>query len=167
MIRGAPAVGKSTVCKEIMRKFRFDYKIKGAYIEEDNYRKQMQNWGKAAGLETHKNAVEIIESIIIKLLEIQDYEYIFIDGQFRYKEILDMYDDFIKENNHEKFAFQFNLNLEEMKKRDIELRNSKSPDIVELKKDIDAYIPKEIIQIKTSQPIEKTIKQVLNKIGLK
>lgn len=52
----------------------------------------------------------------------------------------------------------------------MKIHNSSDDSIVwkELKKDIDSYIPDDVIQIDTgSQPIENTINQVLEKIGVK
>jgi len=162
-IRGAPAVGKTTITKQILKILKVD-NINCAYICEDDFRKQMQFKYKAKDLIAHQNSVELIKIVVIKLLELDNYDLIFIEGQFRYKEILDKYNTFVSENNFKSIIFQFELDFEEMKKRDVELRDTKSKDVQEVKNDIDSYIPKDAIVIKTKKPIEKTIKEVLMKL---
>jgi len=51
-----------------------------------------------------------------------------------------------------------------MRKRDAELRNTKSEDIEEVKSDVDAYTPKNAVIIKTKKPIDKTIKEILSEL---
>jgi adenylate kinase family enzyme len=164
LIRGAPAVGKTTVTKQILKILKEEYNLSCAYISEDDFRKQMQFKYKANDLIAHQNSAKLIKTIILKLLELDHYDLIFIEGQFRYKEILDKYFKFISENNFESMLFQFQLDFDEMKKRDIELRNTKSKDIEEVKKDIDSYIPEKAIIIDTKRPLKNTIKEVLNKL---
>ena len=163
-IRGAPAVGKTTVTKQILKLLKVEYNLNCAYISEDDFRKQMQFKYKAKDLIAHQNSVELIKTIILKLLELDEYDLIFIEGQFRYREILDKYFEFVSENSFESMLFQFELDFEEMKKRDVELRNTKSNDIEDVKKDIDSYIPEKAIIINTKKPLENTIKEVLNKL---
>src|SRR3989344_6177728 len=154
-IRGAPAVGKTTATKQILKILKVEHNLNCAYICEDNFRKQMQFKYKAKDLIAHQNSVELIKIVVIKLLELDNYDLIFIEGQFRYKEILDKYNTFVSENNFKSIIFQFELDFEEMKKRDVELRDTKSKDVQEVKNDIDSYIPKDAIVIKTKKPIEK------------
>jgi len=163
-IRGAPAVGKTTVTKKILKILKVKHNLNCAYISEDDFRKKMQFKYKAKDLIVHQNSFELIKIVILKLLELDNYDLIFIEGQFRYKEILDKYFEFVFKNNFESILFQFNLDFAEMKKRDVELRNTKSKDIKNVKKDIDSYIPKEAILIETKKPIENTIKEILTKL---
>ena len=163
-IRGAPAVGKTTATKQILKILKVEHNLNCAYICEDDFRKQMQFKYKAKDLIVHQNSVELIKTVILKLLELDDYDLIFIEGQFRYKDILDKYLKFVSENNFESIIFQFELDFEEMKKRDVELRDTKSKDIQKVKNDIDAYIPKDAIIIETKKPLEETIKEVLRKL---
>jgi len=163
-IRGAPAVGKTTVSKQILKILKVEHNLNCAYICEDDFRKQMQFKYKAKDLIAHQNSVELIKTIILKLLELDDYDLIFIEGQFRYKEILKKYLEFVSKNNFDSIIFQFELDFEEMKKRDVQLRDTKSKDIQEVKNDIDLYIPKEAIIIETKKPLEETIKEVLSKL---
>ena len=163
-IRGAPAVGKTTVTKKILKILKVEHNLNSAYISEDDFRKQMQFKYKAKDLIAHRNSVELIKTVIIKLLKLDTYDFIFIEGQFRYKEILDRYEKFVSKNNFESMLFQFELDLDEMKKRDVELRNTKSKDIEEVKKDIDSYIPNNSIIIETKKPLEDTINEVLSKL---
>ena len=161
-IRGAPAVGKTTIIKHILKKLKVEKKLNCAYICEDDFRKQMQFKYKAKDHIAHQNSVELIKTVILKLLELDDYDLIFIEGQFRYKDILNKYIEFVSNNNYESILFQFELNLEEMRKRDVELRNTKSEDIEDVKKDIDTYIPDNAIIIETNKPLEKSIDEVLS-----
>ncbi len=124
----------------------------------------MQFKYKGKDLIAHTNSVEFIKIVILKLLEIDHYDYIFIEGQFRYKEVIEKYQEFISNNNFESLWFQFNLDLNEMKKRDIEYRNVKSKNIEDEKEDIDSNIPENAIIIDTKKPPEDTLKEVLAKL---
>jgi adenylate kinase family enzyme len=163
-IRGAPAVGKTTIVLKLLKLLKDEHKLDCAYICEDDFRKQMQFKYKAKDTAAHMNSAELIKSVIKKLLELDKYDLIFIEGQFRYKEVLDKYTDFIKEQKFKSILLQFTLDFDEMKKRDVELRNTKSKDIEEVKKDIDFYIPPNAIIIQTKKPINETIQEVLLKI---
>ena len=163
-IRGAPTVGKTTITKQILKILKVEHNLNCAYICEDDFRKQMQFKYKAKDLIVHRNSVELIKTVILKLLELDKYDLIIIEGQFRYKKILDKYFEFFSENNFESMIFQLVLDFDEMKKRDVELRNTKSKDIEEVKKDIDSYIPKNTIIIETKKPIEENIKEILIKL---
>ncbi|MCF7866876.1 hypothetical protein K9L67_02850 [Candidatus Woesearchaeota archaeon] len=163
-IRGAPAVGKTTITKEIIKLLKVERHLHCAYILEDDFRKQMQFKYKARDLIAHKNSVELIKTVILKLLELDDYDIIFIEGQFRYKDILDEYAVFLDNNKFDSIMFQFQLDIEEMKKRDINLRNKKSKDIVEVKTDIDSYIPENAIIIDTKNQLDDVIKEVLKNL---
>ena len=94
-IRGAPAVGKTTITKRMLKILKVDHKLNCAYICEDDFRKQMQFKYKAKDLIAHQNSVELIKTVIKRLLELDNYDLIFIEGQFRYKEILDKYAEFV------------------------------------------------------------------------
>lgn len=163
-IRGAPAVGKTTITKKILEILKKEHKLNCAYISEDYFRKQMQFKYKAKDLIVHQNSVVLIKTVIMKLLELDTYDLIFIEGQFRYKEILDDYIKFAFDNKFEYMIFQFELDIKEMKRRDIELRDSKSNDISEIKLDIDSYIPVNVIVIETKNSIDVIIKEMLIKL---
>ncbi len=163
-IRGAPAVGKTTIVLKLLKILKDEHKLDCAYICEDDFRKQMQFKYKAKDMAAHINSVELIKIIIKKLLELDKYDIIIIEGQFRYRQVLDKYADFIKEQKFDSKLFQFNLDIGEMKKRDVELRGTKSKDIEETKKDIDSYTPKNAIIIQTKKPLDETIQEVLSKI---
>ena len=165
LIRGAPAVGKTTITKKILKTLKLDHNLNCAYICEDDFRKQMQFKYKAKDLIAHQNSVELIKTVILKLLELDNYDLIFIEGQFRYKEILDKYNEFISENKFDSILFQFELDLEEIKKRDVELRDTKSKDIQEVKKDIDSYIPEKEIIIETKKSVEYNVKEVIKSLN--
>ncbi len=164
LIRGAPAVGKTTISKVLLYELKTHYKLDCAYICEDDFRKQMQFKYKAKDLPAHMNSVELIKAVINKLLELDKYDIILIEGQFRYKEVLEEYKRFITRKKWDSILFQLELDLKEMKKRDMMLRNTKSPDIEEVKADIDFYIPKNTIIIHTKEPIEVTSKKILDYI---
>jgi len=163
-IRGGPAVGKTTIVLKLLKILKVEHKLDCAYICEDDFRKQMQFRYKAKDMAAHMNSVELIKTVIKKLLELDKYDIIIIEGQFRYKEVLDKYADFIKEQKFDSKLFQFTLDIDEMKRRDVEERSTKAGDIEDVKKDIDSYIPKNAIIIQTNKPIEETIKEVLLRI---
>ncbi len=162
LIRGASAVGKTTISKKILKTLKVDHKIDCAYICEDDFRKQMQFKYKAKDMAAHENSVVLIKTIIQKLMAIDNYQIIFIEGQFRYKNILEKYKKFFEENNFEYKIFQLSLDLEIMKKRDLKHRNSKSEDIEEVKKDIEKYIPKECKIIETKKSVEETVDEIIS-----
>lgn len=164
LIRGAPAVGKTTITKKILKELKVNHKIDCAYICEDDFRKQMQFKYRAKDLIAHKNSVELIKPTILKLLEIDSYDLIFIEGQFRYKEIIEEYRIFIQKNNFESKWMQFELDIEEMIERDINLRNTKSEDIREVKNDIDSFTPKGIKSINTNKEIGEVVQEVIQNI---
>jgi hypothetical protein len=121
----------------------------------------MQFKYKSRDLIVHKNSVELIKMVIKKLIEIDDYDFIFVEGQFRYPEVYDNYVNFLKNNTLKNKWFQFNLNLEEMKKRDVDLRNTKSKNIEEVKKDIDSFTPKGSVIVDTSIEVEESVDKII------
>jgi len=164
-IRGAPAVGKTTATRQIIKTLKTKHNLDCAYICEDNFRKQMQFKYRSEDLAAHRNSFELVKAVILKLMELDDYDLIFVEGLFRYKEIMERYSKFISENNFDSLVFQFELDLEEMKKRDSELRNGKSKkDIEEVKKDIDSYTPDNAIIIKTNKAVDDIVKEVIGRI---
>ncbi|MBI2112618.1 hypothetical protein HYT52_03735 [Candidatus Woesearchaeota archaeon] len=166
-IRGASAVGKTTITKEVLLRLKKEYHLDCAYICEDDFRKQMQFKYKAKDLKAHQNSVELIKTIVLKLLQLDHYDLIFIEGQFRYKSILRKYEQFITDNGFSSVIFQLDLDLNEMKERDLTLRNTKSKDIEEVKKDIDFLVPKTAIIIKTKKPVAESVQEILNKLMIK
>lgn len=164
LIRGAPAVGKTTITLELLKILKTKHGLDCAYICEDDFRKQMQFKYKAKDLIAHKNSVKLIETVILKLLSLDKYDFVFIEGQFRYKDIIQRYFKFAKQNNFPIMLFELKLDLVEMKKRDMTLRNTKSKDIAEVKKDIDSYTHPNSILINTTNSIESTIKIILDRL---
>jgi len=164
IFRGAPAVGKTTIANKILKELKIKHKLDCAYICEDDFRKQMQFKYKAKDLKAHLNSFELIKTVMLKLLELDSYEIILLEGQLRYKQIVKLYEKFAKEQEFEVQMLQFNLNLKEMSKRDVELRGIKSPDIKEVKKDIDAFVPKYAKTIQTDKPVEESVKEVISLI---
>lgn len=166
LIRGSSAVGKTTITKELLKILKTKYSLNCAYISEDDFRKQMQFKYKAKDLIVHENSFEIIKTVIQKLLELDDYDLIFLEGQFRYKEILDKYAKYIKDNNFETTMFQFMCDSDERTRRDTKCRISKgvNPNDANMDGDINSSIPKKAILIDTHKPIEEIIKEVLSKL---
>ncbi|MBI2151389.1 hypothetical protein HYU21_01535 [Candidatus Woesearchaeota archaeon] len=160
-IRGAPAVGKTTITKEVLHELKNKHGLDCAYVCEDDFRKQMQFKYKAKDLQAHLNSVILIKMVVLKLLELDHYDLIFIEGQFRYKPVIDQYKTFVKDNKYSSIFLQFNLGLAEMKRRDDKLRGTKSKDIAKLKKEIDLYIPKGTIIIQTNKSIESSVREVV------
>jgi adenylate kinase family enzyme len=164
LILGAPATGKTTITKALVKMLKLEHTKSCAYICEDDFRKQMQFKYKSSDLEMHLNSVELIKTVIEKLLELDSYDFIFIEGQFRYKQVLEKYVEFFSANNYYYQFFQFDLDIDEMKRRDIEIRQSKSTDIEEVKKDIDACIPDDAIVIDTSKDVAISTMMIVNTI---
>ena len=163
-IRGIPATGKTTITKEVLKTLKLKHKLNCAYICEDNFRKQMQFKYKAKDLDAHLNSVELIKTVTLKLLELDSYDYILIEGLFRYKQVLDKYDIFLKEHKFEYQRFQLELNPSEAKKRDVELRNVKSEDLEEIYQDINKYTPKGTVFLNADRPIEVVSDDLISKI---
>lgn len=142
IIRGAPASGKTTISKNTLKELKIKYKKDCAYISEDNFRKEMQFKYKANDLIAHTNSVKLITTIIKKLIEIDNYEFIIIEGLFRYKEVIESYEKFSKENELKIKWIELKVELKEIKRRDEEFRNNKSnQQIDEIKKDIEKIKP--------------------------
>ena len=165
-IRGSSAVGKTTVTKELLKILKTEKHLNCAYIAEDDFRKQMQFKYKAKDLIVYQNSVELIKAVILKLLELDSYDLIFIEGLFRYGEILDSYFEFISENNFEYLFFQFMCVAKERIRRDDECRVSKgrNPKDLEIDKDVNSSIPDDAILIDTGKSVEETVKEVLSKL---
>ena len=163
-LRGASAVGKTTIAKKVLLELKIVYKIDCAYFCEDNFRKEMQFKYKAKDLKVHLNSVELIKTGIEKLLQLDSYELIIIEGQFRYQQVLQRYEQFLSQKQWKYLIFQLEVDLEEMERRDRECRPTKSPNMEEVKRDIDAFTPENTIIINTLKPIEITSKEILDRI---
>ncbi|MFW5746404.1 MAG: AAA family ATPase [Nanoarchaeota archaeon] len=162
-IRGAPAVGKTTTTKALLHRLKTENGKDCAYICEDNFRKQLQYKYKARDQKTHEISAELIQSLIRKLVSLDSYDYIFIEGQFRYPEIIEKYEAFAKDHHFKRIWFQFELDVDTMKQRDT-ARGAKSPDIEEVKSDIDKHTPPYCTVIQTNQPEKGITEEVLDRI---
>lgn len=162
-IRGASGVGKSTITKQVLKILKTKHKLDCAYISEDNFRKEMQFKYKAKDLIAHKNSVILIKSVITKLLSIDSYDYIFIEGLFRHVEMLDDYISFSKENNFEYLLFQLICDENECLRRDLECRFSKgiNPNDNDVYNEINSKIPNEAQIIDTNNSIEKSVAEII------
>ncbi len=118
LLRGPSAVGKTTIANELLLKLKKENLVNCAFISEDNFRKQMQFKYKAADKRAHINSGVIIFDVINRLLELDNYEVIIIDGLFRYKETIDEYIKFCSKNNYEFLLFQLHAPREIRQKRD-------------------------------------------------
>ena len=58
-IRGAPAVGKTTITQKVLKILKAKHKLNCAYICEDDFRKQMQFKYKTQDLIVHRNSVKV------------------------------------------------------------------------------------------------------------
>lgn len=163
-IRGGPAVGKTTLTKQILKILKLEHQLDCAYIAEDNFRKEMQNKYKAKDIQVHRNSVKLITNIIKQLTKMDSYDFIFIEGQFRYQEIINSYEQFVKENNYSAEWIEFSISTKEMKERDNKLRNTKSKDIDEVKKDIDSNKPLNYKIMITNKTIEENANELINLI---
>ena len=166
LIRGPPAVGKTTVTKGVLLELKTKHKIDCAYISEDDFRKQMQFKYKAADSEVYKNSVKIIEQVIKKLLKLDNYDIIFIEGLFRYEFSIKDYEKLAKRNKFEMIMFQFEASLKELFKRDSKLRETKTTfkEIKEIKRDIDKYVPEYAIKVDSTKPIKHQLEKIISSI---
>jgi len=166
LIRGPPAVGKTEITKKVLTILKTKHKIDCAYIPEDDFRKQMQFKYKAKDPKVYKNSVELIETVIKKLLQLDSYKIIFIEGLFRYKFSVEDYEKLAKRNKFELIMFQLNAPLKDLIRRNSRLRETKttSKDLWETKKDIDSFVPYYAIQIDTSKPVPKSVRRIVEAV---
>ena len=159
LIRGPPAVGKTTVTKEILKDLK-SKNIDCAYICEDDFRKQMQYKYKSSDLNAHLNSVELIKIVILKLLELDSYDFIFVEGLFRYEEVLERYKLFCETEKLQLIMFQLKLDLNELKTRD-ELRQFKSRDLEKVKEDIDKFTFAKVVFLDGSKKISELCSEII------
>lgn len=163
LLRGPSAVGKTAVAKSLLLHMKDHWKKHCAYICEDDFRKQMQCKYKAEDRIAHINSVQLITAVIRTLQQIDAYDYVVIEGLFRYEEMIDRYKEFCKKNICTLSLFQLTTPLEVRKERN---KLSASRDHVVDFEEKHARgngeeIPaKDAIIIDTTQSIERVVKEI-------
>ena len=167
LIRGPPAVGKTTLSKELCLRLKKDYHQNCAFIAEDDFRKQMQFKYKAADKIVHLNSVEIIKTVINKLNSLDQYEYFIVEGLLRYPLMVENYKKYCKTKNMKLYLFQLEAPLAVRQKRDllsrsrdhiVGLRNKEStPETKALKGSI---------IIDTKQPVEYSVDEIISTLDI-
>lgn len=160
MIRGPPSSGKTTITKKLIKELKLDKKLDCAYISEDNFRKEMQNKYKANDKKMHLQSFELIKNTILKILELDNYDYIFIEGLFRYQELLTKYEELFKEYSFSHKWILLDADIEVLLERDKQYRNTKSKDLLDLKKEIEQTKIKYDLKIDSSKPIDEIKKEI-------
>lgn len=165
LLRGPSAVGKTAVAKSLILHIKDKLKEDCAYIAEDDFRKQMQWKYKSDDRIAHTNSVPLIKAVILELEKIDDYRVIVIEGLFRYKEMIEQYKTFCKENKYKLHIFQLTASLKVRKERnklsavrdhvvDFEKKHSRG--------DGEEIPVKDSIIIDTTQPIEYVVNEIVS-----
>ena len=157
LLRGPAAVGKTTIARKLVKKLK-----DSAYISEDHFRGWMQVKRGETNPITYKNSGILIKNTIDKLLELDSYRNIVVEGLFPDKKVLRTYFDYAKDKGFRIFLFQLKANKKTLLKRNtIErghtVRDSAIDDHIEMFKSV----PKEAIIIHNDKSIEESLKGIL------
>ena len=164
LIRGAPAAGKTTLTKKLSMDCKLAHHLSCAYIAEDNFRKQLQQKYISHEAHMHLKSADYIQSLVLQLLNNDSYDIIFIEGLFRYKEVLDSYEAFCIRNELILFLFELRAPLTELYRRDSEYRKSKAGKLEKIYEDISHYASANTIILDGLQPIDVNIRKIFDKI---
>ena len=165
ILRGPSAVGKTTIAKKLLQKLK-EHKKECAFISEDDFRKKLQFKYKALDKIVHINSVGYIKAIISKLLELDTYDIIIIEGLFRYKEMIASYSDFCKSYNQKFFVFQLEAPIDTRLKRNVAENRDH---VVDLENEHNVGNEEESplkssILIDTRKPIKSSVELIISKI---
>jgi adenylate kinase family enzyme len=105
LIRGPAAIGKTTLARKLVTNLNA-----AAYFSEDNFRGWMQVKRGEVNPITYKNSGIILQSTIDKLLELDSYDYVIIEGLFPDNDVLNTYFKFAKKRSFDIFLFQLVAN---------------------------------------------------------
>lgn len=161
-------MGKTTIAKEILLELK-NKGINCAFISEDNFRKKMQFKYKAEDKQAHLNSAELITSVVKKLLTLDSYEIIVIEGLFRYKQMLKLYDSFCKNEEYDLKIFQLEAPLEVRKKRNVQTTTRDHVANLESshgKGKGEEIRVKDAIIIDATKPIKHSVNSILRSIKL-
>lgn len=164
LLRGPSGVGKSAIAKELLLHIKKVMHQDCAYIAEDNFRKKMQFKYKAEDKKAHVQSVSLITMAIKELNKIDSYEFIVIEGLFRYKEMLEKYRLFCSSKKINLFVFQLTAPLEVRKERNkISAVRDHIADLESLHgKGNGEEVPlKDSIMIDTTRPIEESVQKIM------
>jgi uridine kinase len=117
LLRGPSGVGKSAIAKELILYIKKELKLDCAYVSEDNFRKKMQFKYKAEDKIAHLQSVPIIKAVINELNKIDKYDFIIIEGLFRYEEMIEEYKKFCKNSKFKLHIFQLSAPIEVRRER--------------------------------------------------
>ncbi len=166
LFRGPAAAGKTTIATHLLKEIKKEG-IKPAFISEDNFRKRLQFKYKSGEKKAHLNSVIIIKTVIDKLLEIDDYDLIVIEGLLRYPEMVNKYKEYCKKRKFKFQIFQFQAPFEVRKKRD---KVSVTRDHITglgkrpIQEEEESFTIKGSIIIDTTKDIEKSVKLIRKKL---
>lgn len=156
LIRGPAAVGKTTISRKLVKELPGS-----AYISEDMFRGWLQVKRGETNKTTYKNSAIYIQNLIDKMLEIDSYKNIVIEGLFPDIKVLETYFNYAKKNNHKIFLFQLKA-----KKKSLVERNTIGRGHKVRRKAIDDHwtlfkeAPKEATVIDTDMPVEKSVRKI-------
>lgn len=160
-IRGASAVGKTIITKTLIDELKEKYNKKCAYISERHFGLDMQRKYDNDS-EVRMNAFELIETVILKLLDIDDYDFIFVEGRFQSKEVLTEFEKFTRERKLETKNFHLFVDVQEMIDRNDAYKKYSQRDILGSRMDVESYVPDNFIRINTKQSVENSVNEMLN-----
>lgn len=163
-IRGAPAVGKTIITKNVIDVLRNKYNMKCAYISERHFCTDMQTKYDYNDKIAYINAFELIKTVILKLLDIDEYDFIFVEGRFRLKEVLNQFNTFSRNYNLNAKYFHLFVDVKEMVNRNNAYKNYSQRDVLSSRIEVESYIPKNFFKINTKQSVENSVHEILNKL---
>lgn len=166
-LRGPSAVGKTAVATSLLLHIKNNLRKNCAFISEDNFRKKMQFKYKAEDKKAHINSAHLLIAVINELTSIDSYDFIVIEGLFRYKEMINEYNAFCKGNEFEAYWFQLESPLKVRKERN-KLSNIRDH-VSDLKTSHGTGKGEEIalnnsIIVDTTKPITQSVKLIIDTI---
>ena len=167
LLRGPSGVGKSAISKELTLHIKNKLNLSCAFISEDDFRKQMQFKYKAEDKKVHIQSVELIKAVIKKLINLDKYNFVIIEGLFRYSEMIEEYKKFCKSNKLKFFLFQLFAPLDVRKERNkiSDVRDHVSNlDSLHGKGNGEEITLKDSIIIDTTKPIEESVRSIISLI---
>ena len=164
LIRGASAVGKTIITKSVLDELKDKHNQKCAYISERHFTTDMQTKYDYYDKNVHLNAFELIKTVILKLLDLDEYDFIFVEGRFKLKEVLDQFETFVNKENLEAIYFHLFVDVQEMVDRNNAYKNYSQRDVLSSRMDVESYVPNNFFKINTKQSVENSVSEILNKL---
>lgn len=160
LLRGPAAVGKTTISRKLVKELK-----DAAYVSEDMFRGWLQVKRGENNKITYKNSAILIQNMIDKLLELDKYKYIVIEGLFPDLKVLETYFKYAKKKIFDIVLFQL-----QAKKKDLVARNTIERGHIVRKEAIGIHWElfkkshKETIFIDATKPVEESVEQIKNLI---